>query len=472
MMKNLVDRIEALSDEQLQLLTLVRAQKSMRNRGLDSIPVQGERTSFPLSFAQQRMWFLHQFISDKTVYNISAALSIKGELNIGLLEAAWKKLIARHEILRTTFHVTSGQMYQTVAAEIDFALQVEELQIEDEEELIQRVNHELKVTFDLERGPLIWVKLFQLGRQEYVLLVVVHHIIADGWSMGVLIRELSELYQENQFHQQGNLPPLRYQYGDFAAWQRSSGKEEESFLLQAEYWKRQLRDLQTVLELPTDHPRTNEQTYNGDRYQFEIPHHVTSKLEQISKEEHVSLFDVWFTLFHILLYRYSGQTDMMIGIPIANRNKLEIEGLAGCFVNTLPIRTKLDEGVSFRSLLKQIHTCVNQAYINQDYPYEQMVQQLNLDKHAEKSSVFQVMFSYQNMPMPKLNMTGLEIDYLDITNGTSKFDMTLFVIPADGSFTLSIEYNRDLFEKDTIIRMASHFKNLIDYITSHIEVGV
>ncbi|MEJ8546230.1 condensation domain-containing protein [Brevibacillus borstelensis] len=462
-MNQLLHRIEALSDEQLQLLTLLQNQKSMRYRV--SIPAIEERTRFPLSFSQQRIWFLHQFIPDKTVYNISAALSIKGELDIGLLEGAWKTVISRHEILRTTFHAEAGQVYQTVSADVEFSLQLQELQAENEETLLRQLHHDAKVAFDLERGPLFRVKLYQVGQQKYVLLLVVHHIVADGWSMGVLMRELSNIYQNNQLLKRGSLPPLPFQYGDFATWQRNCRKDEESFLLQAEYWKRQLRELPAALDLPTDHPRTNEQTFQGDRYHLVLPNHIVSSLEQIAKEENVSLFHVLFTLFNILLYRYTSQTDVVIGIPIANRNTKEMEELIGCFVNTLPIRTKSGEGVSFRSLLQQIHASVTQAYMNQDFPYEQMVQQLNLDKQAE-NDVFRIMFSYQNMPMPKLNIAGLKIDHLDITNGTSKFDLTLFAVPGDGRFTLTFEYNRDLFEKETIIRMASHLRNLVDYITN------
>lgn len=426
--------------------------------------------AFPTSFAQQRLWFIDQIEPGNPFYNLPAAVLLKGRLNVVVLELSFKEIVRRHEALRTTFATVDGQPVQVVGEKINFGLQVLDLQqlakTEREEKLKQLAAEEASKPFDLTKGPLLRASLLQLDAEEYVLLLTLHHIIFDGWSIGVFLQELAALYEAFSIGKPSPLPELSIQYADFAIWQREwlAGDRLQT---QLNYWKKQLSGAPPLLELPADRPRPPVQTYRGAKESFLIPKTLTAALKKLSRQENATLFMTLLAAFKTLLYRYTGQADIPVGSPIANRNRAEIQGLIGFFVNTLVLRTDLSGDRTFRQLLDRIREVSLEAYAHQDLPFEKLVEELQPDRNLSYNPLFQVAFVLQTAPVAAESIAGLNLTLLDVENQTAKVDLTLYLEEKQEEISGQFEYSTDLFDAATIRRMAEHFIVLLEGITAN-----
>ncbi|MEG4425925.1 MULTISPECIES: amino acid adenylation domain-containing protein [unclassified Microcoleus] len=426
--------------------------------------------AFPTSFAQQRLWFIDQFEPGNPFYNLPAAVLLKGRLNVVVLELSFKEIVRRHEALRTTFATVDGQPVQVVGQQFNFGLQVLDLQkwaeSEREKKVKQLAAEEASKPFDLTKGPLLRASLLQLDAEEYVLLLTLHHIIFDGWSIGVFLQELAALYEAFLIGKPSPLPELSIQYADFAIWQREwlAGDRLQT---QLNYWKKQLSGAPPLLELPADRPRPPAQTYRGAKESFLIPRTLASALKKLSRQENVTLFMTLLAAFKTLLYRYTGQADIPVGSPIANRNRAEIQGLIGFFVNTLVLRTDLSGDRTFRQLLDRIREVSLEAYAHQDLPFEKLVEELQPDRNLSYNPLFQVAFVLQTAPVAAESIAGLNLTLLDVENQTAKVDLTLYLEEKQEEISGQFEYSTDLFDAVTIRRMAGHFLTLLEGIAAN-----
>ncbi|MFL5358380.1 amino acid adenylation domain-containing protein, partial [Archangium sp.] len=423
----------------------------------------------PLSFAQQRLWFLDQLEPGSPVYNIPAALRLSGQLDVEALRRAFEELVRRHESLRTLFVSSDGQPVQRIAPSIFVSLEVLNLQdvpaSEREARARELIHQEAQRPFDLAQGPLVRTNLLRLAPEEHVLVLLMHHIISDGWSMGVLVREVAALYAAFASGQQPALPPLPLQYADFASWQREwlQGEVLDS---QLAYWKQQLSGAPSHLELPTDKPRPPVQSHRGAQYIFVLPPSLSAALAATSSQHGVSLFMTLLAGFQVLLHRYTGQDDILVGSPIAGRRNTELEGLIGFFVNTLVLRSRFSPETSFRELLQQVRGTTLSAYEHQDVPFEKLVEEVSPERTLGYSPLFQVMFALQNMPIPEVALGGLTLSPLEAEGGVSKFDLSLSMQETPRGLRGTIDYNTDLFERDTVVRMAEHLQVLLSAVVA------
>jgi amino acid adenylation domain-containing protein len=419
----------------------------------------------PLSFAQQRLWFLDQLEPANASYNIPTALRLSGKLHLPALTRTINEIIRRHEALRTSFAMIEGAPMQVIAPELAISIEIADLgnlpPLEREQRAQAMVHEEAQTPFDLASVPLVRSSLIRMQEQDHILLFTVHHIVSDGWSMGVLVREVAALYAACVENQASPLPELIIQYADFAHWQRQwlQGAVLDA---QTAYWKKHLTGSPTLLALPTDQPRPPVQSHHGATLTFVINSPLTAKLHAISREAQTTLFMTLAAAFNVLLSRYSGETDICIGTPIANRNRAEIEPLIGFFVNTLVLRTQINSHQLFGQLLQQMRNTTLDAYAYQDVPFEQLVEILMPERHASHSPLFQVMLIVQNAPISILHLPGLTFTPLAASGETAKFDLTLNITEGDGRLFASFEYNTDLFNEATIQRMAGHFTRLLE----------
>ncbi|MDZ7994279.1 MAG: non-ribosomal peptide synthetase [Nostoc sp. EfeVER01] len=434
-----------------------------------------QEDNLPLSFAQQRLWFLDQLQPGSSAYNLSRAIQIKGELNIAALEQSFNEIIRRHEALRTTFVSGNGEPQQIINPEVSITLPVVNLQDLTPEhreiETKRRAIIQAQRSFNLTKTPLLNVVLLQLAEQEYILLFTIHHIVADGWSAGIIIKELAAFYESFCTGKSCELASLPIQYVDFAVWQRT-WLQKEVLASQMEYWKQQLSGDLPVLELPIAKPRPKQQTFAGKKQKFMLSPALTNALKALSQKQGVTLFMTLLAAFKTLLYRYSGQADILVGSPIANRNRSEIEGLIGFFVNTVVLRTKLEENSSFINLLKQVREITLGAYTHQDLPFELLVEELQPQRSLSHTPVFQVMFALQNMPGDGLKLSGLNLEYLPIENDTARFDLSLSFTDNVEGLVGELEYNSDLFDADSIKSMLRHLTTLLVDIVEHPDKSI
>jgi amino acid adenylation domain-containing protein len=447
----------------------LRGKVEPNSRLEDVIPRRSSSVPAPLSLAQQRLWFLNQLDPDNPSYNEHGAIQLTGYLDVAAIAQSLNEIVRRHEVLRTTFEMVEGQPIQVIRPNLTLTLPVVNLcQLPEPEQKreVQRLTTEhSQQPFDLVQGPLLRWMLLQLGQQDYILLFTVHHIVFDGWSIGVLFREITTLYKTFSTGQPSPLPELPIQYADFAAWQRQ-GLQGEVLNAQLAYWKQQLKNL-PILHLPTDRPRPAVQTFRGAKTSFCVPTHLTKALKALSQKEDVTLFMTLLAAFKTLLYRYTGSEDIVVGSPIANRNRIEIEGLIGFFVNTLVLRTDLSNNPTFRTLLSRVSDVALGAYTHQDATFEQLVEELQPQRDLSNTPLFQVMFGLQNAPISALELSGLKLSFLGRNPGTAKFDLTLFIEEAAEELIGVLEYNTDLFEEATINRMAGHFQQLLAGIVAN-----
>lgn len=428
--------------------------------------------NLPLSFAQQRLWFLDQMEPGNPLYNISTAVRLKGSLDLAVLEQSLNEIVRRHEALRTTFKTVDGHPVQEIAPALKLTLPVLDWrQVEANEreaEVLRLAENEAQQPFDLAKGPLIRITLIRLAETEYVALFTMHHIISDAWSMGLLVRELTTLYEAFSTSQPSPLPELSIQYPDFAAWQRQwlQGEVLEN---QLSYWRKQLGGNLPVVQLPTDRPRPKVQTFRGARYSFSLDSELTEALKELSQQEEVTLYMTLLAAFKTLLYRYTFQEDILVGSPIANRNRTETEQLIGFFINTLVLRTDLSDNPTFKELLGQVRQITWDAYEHQDLPFEKLVEELQPERDQSYSPLFQVKFMLQNAHQEELKLSGLTLSSLDSKTATAKLDLSLDMYETDSGLRGSFEYNIDLFDEATIARMVDHFGSLLSGIVANPE---
>jgi amino acid adenylation domain-containing protein len=438
------------------------------------LPVPRNEELF-LSFAQQRLWFFDQLQPGLSAYNIPAAVRLKGPLNLAALERSLNEIIARHESLRTTFANVDGRPTQVIAPRLTIKLPVVDLRKlpagERETELRRLVTTEAQLPFDLCQGPLIRGNVVRLNDGEQVGLLTMHHIISDGWSTGILIQELATLYVAFCAGESSPLlaPPI--QYADFAHWQRQ-WLQGEVLQTQIAYWKQQLAGASAVIDLPTDHPRPAVQTFRGAHQTLVLPRHLHERLKALSRQEGATEFMTLLAAFKVLLHRYTGQDDVIVGTPIANRNRLEIEGLIGCFVNALVLRTDLSRNPSFRELLQRVQKVCLGAYSHQDLPFDRLVEELQVKRDLNRNPLFQVMFVLQNASLRTVEQSGLTLSPVEADCETAHFDLTLQVADIDQGLTAALVYNTDLFEAATIARMLENFQTLLAAIVADPEQRV
>ncbi len=440
---------------------------------------------FPASFAQQRLWFLDQLIPGNSIYNVPTVIRLTGLLNLAALEQTFNEIVRRHETLRTTFIVLDGQPLQAIAPSLTIPISVLNLQelAADEQEVKAKciINAEIEHPFDLSSKPLLRVILLVLSETEHILLLNMHHIICDDWSMGVLISELGTLYAAFAQNQLSPLLELPLQYADFAHWQRE-WLQGELLQTQLAYWREQLNGI-SILHLPTDKPRSAIQNYQGATQFLELPKKLIDALETLSQQEDVTLFMTLMAAFKTLLYRYTHQEDIALGSPIANRTRSEIEGIIGFFVNSLVLRSNLSGNPTFRELLGRVREITLGGYSHQDLPFEKLVQELHPERNLSHHPLFQVVFGFQNAPMSALEMPGLVPSFMNIDLKKTRFDLELHLWKCSEDFrSLSggnweyseglrgvMVYNTDLFEQATISRMLKHFQTLLSGIVANPE---
>lgn len=469
-MSDVIKGIANLSPQKRELL-LQRLRQKRDNVSPQKIKPQPRHSStFPLSFAQARLWFLEQLEPGNPFYNQSAAVHLLGRLNLAALEQSFNEILRRHEVLRTTFTVVEGQPVQVIAPTLPLTLPVVDLQklpeAERKGEVLRRATEEGQQSFNLSKTPLLRCTLLRLDETEYVLLFTMHHIISDAWSKGVLLRELAILYEAFSIGKPSPLPELPIQYADFAVWQQQ-WLQGEVLETQLTYWRQQLEGSPPLLELPTDRTRPPVQTFRGATQSFILPKALTEALKELSKQEDVTLFMTLLAAFKTLLYRYTGQNDILVGSPIANRNRSEIEGLIGFFVNTLVMRTNLGGRPSFREILSRVRNVALAAYAHQDLPFERLVNELQLERDLSHTPLFQVMFEFGNTPISALALPGLTLSLLETKSSTAKFDLSLSMRETEQGLIGSLEYNTDLFDAGTIARMLGHFQTLVASILAN-----
>ncbi len=418
----------------------------------------------PLSFSQQRLWFLDQFEGGSPLYNVPIGARLSGRLDADALRRALDEIVRRHEVLRTSFPMHGGEPFQQIADAAPLALTFDDLaalpHAEAEARLQWLAGDEAQTPFALATGPLIRARLLRVGEDEHVVLITLHHIISDGWSIGVLMQELAALYAAFSEGRPSPLPALALQYADYAAWQRA-WLDGEALQVQLAYWKGQLAGAPPLLTLPTDRPRPAVQSFRGDLVRFRISAGVSAGLRALAQAQDATLFMVLASAFNVLLARYAGQDDVCFGTPIANRRRAELEGLIGFFVNTLVLRTRLAGNPAFTTLLAQVKDTALAAYAHQDVPFEQLVEVLRPARQMSHAPVFQVMMALQNMPLAATELPGLSMAPLAGVNATAKFDLTVNIMEGDDYLYGSFEYNSDLFEHATIERMAGHWERLL-----------
>lgn len=422
---------------------------------------------FKLSFAQRRIWFLQQFDLKGAAYNDPTALRLKGPLQITILEQVFNEIIRRHQALRMTFPAREGQPIQALHPDDRIVVSLTVLREEPgktiDAQVLEFVNLFSRQSFDLSRDMPIRAALLQIAEDDHALAVNIHHIVMDGWSKGIMLQELMTLYEAFSRGNPSPLPELPVQYTDYVHWHHEwmQGKMFES---QMAYWKEKLTGAPPVLELPLDRPRPAVPSGRGTLQPFSLSKQDFRQINELAKREDVTLFMLLTAVYNILLHRYSGQEDILIGAPIAGRRRVELEHIIGLFLNTLVLRTDLSGNPGFRTLLKRVRTTALEAYNHQDMPFEKLVEELNPQRDLSVTPLFQVLFQLQNAPMPPAVISGLSITPIQLDTGVSQVDLSLTMWEQDETLRGTFEYNTDLFDDATITRMIGHFKRLLESV--------
>jgi len=426
----------------------------------------------PASVAQQRFWLLDQLQPGNTSLNMPLALRLEGELNVDALEQTLNEIVFRHEVLRTTFAIENGKPVQVIAPETSLELERLDLSELSESEREERANvlvtDEAHVSFKLTHGPLFKAKLLRLATREYILLLTLHHIICDGWSNGVLVRELGEIYAALSQGRPSPLPELPIQYADFALWQQE-WLESEAFDEQLAYWKGQLGSELSALDIPTDFPRNKTRTSYGAIESLLLPRPLTRALKTLSLREDVTPFMIFLAAFNVLLHRYSGQNSIIVGSPTANRIQSETEGLIGAFANTLLLKTDLSGYLSLGETLQQVKEVSLGAFSNQTLPFEKLVERIKPAQSRNRNQLFQVLFIFQTAFMQPVELSDLTITPMRSVSPGSIFDLSLGVVERAEGTRLQMEYNTDLFEGDTIKRMLGQLQSILHVFVTDIR---
>ncbi|MCP3142127.1 non-ribosomal peptide synthase/polyketide synthase [Pyxidicoccus sp. QH1ED-7-1] len=437
------------------------------------VPVSRD-TALPLSFAQQRLWFIDQLEPGSALYNILTPVRLKGPLNVSALERSFQSLVERHEALRTTFVATNGQPAQLISPPGSFFVPVLDVsalpEAHREAEARRLTAEEYQRPFDLTRGPLLRATLLRLDAADHILLLTMHHIVSDGWSMGVLIREMTAFYAAFTSGQSLVLPPLPVQYADFASWQRGwlQGAAMEA---QLGWWREQLRGAPSYLDLPTDRPRPAVPAHRGELLPIHLSAELSERMRELCRHEGATPFMLLLACFQVLLSRYTGQDDISVGSTIAGRNRGETEGLIGFFVNNLVLRTRLSDDLTFRELLARVRETTLGAYAHQDVPFEKLVEELQPVRDLSRPPLFQVVLGMLNAEAPRVTPTGSDLAVLpvEVDHRAAKFDMTLNFSETPGGFAGTLEYDTDLFERSTAERVLSHLRSLLENLVANPE---
>ena len=464
-MNDLVNRIANLPPEARALFEAKLRQKAAAKQyTIPTLPRSGQTQAFAQSFAQQRLWFLCQWEPHSAFYNIHSALKLEGELDVAAFERCINEIVKRHESLRTSFTTQENEAVQIIHPSANAKVSFVDLRglspAERDAEMRRLAAEESERPFDLSRAPLIRISLLQLEDRSHVALTTLHHIISDGWSIGVFYRELAALYQGL------SLPELPTQYPDYAVWQRGylSGEVLEP---QLGYWKKQLSGAPPLLELPTDRPRPALQSFKGSRLSRRLDKALLEALKAVGQADRATLFMTLLAAFSVLLSRYCRADDIVIGSPIAGRTRTETEHLIGFFVNTLALRIDMSGDPSFREHLSRVREMALCAYSHQDLPFEKLVEELKPERSLAYSPLFQVLFALQNTTQAPLKLPGLKVERLDLGRETSRFDLSLYAVETREGLKLSFEYNSDLFDAQTILRMLGHFETLLKSIVKN-----
>ena len=469
-MSDLNQRIAALTPEERTLFEreLMRGH-ALGNNGL-SIPRRAEPGPCVLSFGQERLWFLSQIEPDSPVYNTAKAFRIKGVLNVEALKKALHSIVSRHELLRTALAVVDDSPMQIIAETWSLVMPVIDLlrtpEAGREEELQYLILKEARRPFNLSQDLMLRATLLRLDAETHVLLLAMHHIASDGWSIGILFRELGALYENFSTGRPSDLPELPIQYADYSLWQRGM-IDDKGLRSHLSYWKEQLSPGLSFLELPTDRPRPAVETFRGGEQTHVLSRRLMDALEALSRQEEVSLFMTLLAAFQTLLHRYTSQDDIWVGSPIAGRTRRETEGLIGFFLNTLVLRTDLSGNPSFKELLGRVRETVLGASDHQDLPFERLVEELEPERSLSHSPLFNVMFVLQNTPGPSLQLPGLTVSSQKVDTGTAKFDLTLSMTETEEGLRALVEFNTDLFDDVTVARMMGHLQTLLEGIVAH-----
>jgi amino acid adenylation domain-containing protein len=473
-MVNPFTRIAGLSDKKRRLLELLidEAQPIMNRNGGFRISKRPQRDFYPLSFAQQRVWFLCQLEPGNPFYNEFSAIRLRGSLNLPALQECLDEIQRRHEILRTIFPIVQDQPAQFIC-EADGApvsvVDCREIDVSRRPTLLQEVTREeVHRPFDLTAGPLLRALLLWLNAKEYLLIVITHHIVADHWSMSLFVKEVAVLYEAFLSGTPSNLPMPPIQYADFAVWQRNI-VSELLFQTHLEYWRRRLDGLPQILTLPPDRPRPLKRVYRGAMHSIMLSERLTWEFKGLSQRRGLTLFMVLLAGFQTLLARYSGQNDIVTGVPTAGRNLPELDHLIGFFLNPLVIRTDFSGDPTIAELLDRIQEVCLGAYAHQDAPFEKVVEELRPERGLTHTPLFQVIFLFQNTPKPNVNLRGLQLSNEGLDVGRIKFDFSLYMAEQDGKMLVLAQYDAELYEKTSIERMVEHLKNLLEGITTEPE---
>ncbi|HEY6922733.1 MAG TPA: condensation domain-containing protein, partial [Steroidobacteraceae bacterium] len=464
------DRLGALSRDRARLLSLLLGEKQRQPSPLKRYPRGNDPsgTQFPASWAQSRLWFIDQLEGARASYNIPVALRLSGDLDPQSLQRALDTLVQRHETLRTTFTNTSGTPTQNVSHRGRFLLLTIDLSHLEEQERDSKVKqHRAEAAyapFDLSAGPLIRGSLLKLQQREYLLLITIHHIVSDGWSMGVLIRELAELYTSSRDDRVHALPAVPIQYADYGQWQRHE-LQGEPLERQLRFWRTALKDAPPQLELPLDRPRPAAESYRGANVAITLGAPLTAKLRTLAQQHDMTLFMVLYAAWSMLLARLSGQSDIVIGTPIANRQHLELENLIGFFVNTLVLRIPVASDTRLETFLNQVKRVTLGAYAHQDAPFEKVVEALQPQRSLSRNPLFQVMFALQNVPKSDLRLPGLSVTWEPPLDEPALFDLFLSLEEHGDEIAGSVNYATDLFDRATIARWIACFEVLLDSMT-------
>ena len=457
-------KIKLLEQKGDLLAFLRQVRTSVQASAAPQIRSVSRRGDLPLSYAQERLWFVDQWEPGGTAYNVYDAILIEGTIDQAALRKSLNEIVRRHEVLRTTFAMNNGEPVQRIAPELSVSIpliDLEQYPEQDREDALDRlVNAETSSPFDLAAGPLMRVVLFRLAEERHVLLFNLHHIVSDGWTTGILIKEMAALYAAFSSSLPSPLPELPVQYADFALWQRDwlSGDRLEN---ERAFWKQQLKGAHASLELPTDRPRPHVRTSRGATHQLSLPADLSAAVRKLAQQERVTPYVILLSVWASLLGKYSGKDDIVIGSPHANRSRTELEDLIGFFVNTLVLRADLSGNPTFLELVARLRDVTISAQQHQDLPFEKLIEELHLERDLSRTPLFQVAFVFQNAPSAEMAVPGMTIRRLKLPTETSKFDLTLSMTDSEPLLEGEIEYSTDLFDSATIARMASQFQVLL-----------
>jgi amino acid adenylation domain-containing protein len=454
-MTELVERVKALSPDKRALYERLLAER----RAADRLAPRGDVGSAPASFAQERLWFLAELEPGNPFYNTPVAVELTGALDVRALEGALTAIVERHEVLRTRLEWQDGALGQVVGAP---HAPLERMSVEglSEEQVLRRAAADARRPFELARGPLLRATLYRRSATSHVLLLTLHHAVVDGWSVGVMLKELAALYRAGHAQADASLPPLLIQYGDYATWQRHRMQGEAAAGLIA-HWRGALAGAPQVIELPLDNPRPLQPSFKGGSVSAVLPQELASAVTELGRRESATLFMTLLAAFGTLLARLSGQSDLLLGSPIANRTRHELEALVGCFVNTLVLRVDLRGDPGFRALLRRVRAFTLDAYAHQDLPFERLVEELKPERRPGRNPLFQAFMAVHNAPMPDVELPSLTLRRLDVPVETAKFELSLAFQELPQGLAATLEYDQDLFEAPTAARLLGQLETLL-----------